>query len=1191
MNVKDILNYAIFKIIDGHLYMVTPDKTYYPNGIDPYQYPRYKAPITSITSSRVLTHTIDVDNLILGGVPVDTITYDADNNDIYTLVTAKALYDNVKVLSNRISDIDPHNVLYQDNTVVSLPITDTSFNSEFWDYSKWDVSRGSHATFTATGTLNDVLNYMTLKGHPFTRHGTYFINIEIENLDSGKLCVYDESNNLLRSTIVSGRFGVVYNPINPDSANITIKAEDVLANEFISISSVSIYFITLRLQEYLDYIVPFIVSGGSDYASTLYVDRALEAAKFYVDEAIDRLPDFSMISALQGHMVDRVTNPHGITCAMIHASEDTHTHDPRDLVPPAALADHSHLPIEIGAADRDHTHTPDEVGAAPRLHTHTAIELGVSPVDHTHTPDQCGAAPVVHTHEPEECGAAPAVHVHNLDDLGAAPADHTHLPEDIGAANVHHTHIPSECGAAPVDHTHSIAELDEEFLHHTHDPADLEPPAAYADHTHDLSDLGVAPIDHTHSLEDLGAAPVNHTHNPEDIGAAAIDHTHTLASLGAAAVDHTHTYKDVGAAPEEHTHSEYLVDEDMKDYQFSSQPKMCRVSGVYLPKMIHYIPDIKVPTALMTSSRMVHAYMDDVDPNIGYAYTNVRCDNNTYPWHAFYTATTIEDRTYISFNSAVSETAPIIIGYKFFNKNTLYSYTIERPNNTTNITAWKVVNNKNKVIDERTGIVWNSNELSKVFVLSEVKEITDLNIVITTASNPLNLHILLEFESRFSTIHKENESDEETTSEYTNELIYCGANNDVFIAPSKNNYSRIVVSNNTKILNFYDIIFSDYPYVYLYTSGGSVFNYTTIPLECGYTRQGIPLFDNFKNNGVYGKISYIDENITGSTPATDPIMIEYTSNILNFYNNYSNYEITNLMKFNFTSANTVTVMHESIPDLNLIGWTCFIDNESIRNGTAPTSLEIQYIRYEKYKTEEIPIEESESDAGPSSETQTVVIVPTDTTRDDYGNEILVILESSETDRVYSATLGEVKLDHQYFNITNYISDINHVVFDTPISGIKQIKYVFKNENGTGVSFAGMCPLFTGDFYNINENVLYDENNEEIINRIYLGVCKTYKRYDNVTLLYPFATPINNEIDIPLDIRPEEYTEIEIPNVFFTRYIDITPIDTAVQEYTYTENNSTVTCHCLPSVKIKDVTPEKISMIVHGTRAIKIHRLW
>ena len=1025
MKAHELIKDTIFKIIDGNLVMEVPNKQYYPYGTDEYQYPRTIKPITSITSSRIITNVMDIDNLILNGVPVNDITWDKRDNDIMSLVTAKALSDSVKEIYNKIDEIDPHHILYQDNSVVSLPITDTTFNSNFWDYENWDVSRGSHAIFKGTGKLVDRTNYLTLKGYPFNRIGTYFINIEISNLDSGRLVVYDSSHNELGRSIVPGRFGVLYNLIYPDNANIRIQAEDVLNNEYISISSVSIYYVTNRIQEYLDYIVPHILTGGDgDFASTGFVHRSLEAMKIYLEEQISQLPTSNSLIALVGHIRDRTSNPHGITAAMIEAAPENHTHHPEDLDPPAALKTHSHIPIDIGAADRSHTHSPEEIGAAREIHTHS--------------PNECGAAPEVHEHE-----------------------QYVTRDEISGISS---------------------------------------------------------------SISGSSNSKV-------------------------------------------------------------SYPIMTRVDGSYVQNP--YTADMSnmhITKPLCHTRTFCHVAMDDYDPVMGYAYTDhalvqdPSTNTMSYPWHGFFTCKQNE-HTFATFSNTSNDVTDMIsIGYRFNISRRINTYTIYRRDVAVYPKSW-VINSNKGLLSMESDVLWSDDEFSKTFTIvpdtsdpnnTEIlygTPVTDIKFTFTEiayadSTTPFTVRFDMTFNTGTGPI------DQNTV------LAIIYNNNKVSLSDNTGNVILQLIEKNStidiKTEDLTNYMMYDMFYPYIQQNGDEViYSYETFPPEYGYSRTGIPIFANKRISGMYGFLSTV-EDISDPDP--------YINTVQNIYTYPMCYDDVSKIPVFETESGTdsISIYHRNIPKLNLLGWKCFIRNQDVINNTAPTEIEIHYSRSEYGYNFGTPIPET----------------------DIYGNEIVDGEINDAGVLTYTAKMRRYTLTHKV--TSSGIDDTNGVFLSTPIINITSLEYKIGNMRSSGtaptdkISIVGICPYFTNEFYDIGSNIMYDKNNDFIAKKTYIGIIEMLYKNNGDVLPYTHPFPIGTMIDLPLDVNLEEYTAISIPNMFFTNYISVEPIDTekkTVSIDNVSNDVANITAIITPSVKIKDITPERISMIVHGVRGIRIRRLW
>lgn len=334
-----------------------------------------------ITTTKIDTPSIVTDKLNLGGVPVTGVSLDPADTSPMELTTSKALNDSVKGVQRQIQKIDPNNNLFIDNSVVTLPLINNTVNAEDWEAYLWTITENTCVTYKGDKG-NNKINYLLLKTRPFSRAGKHYASIDILNLDSGKLEIYNQDNELLATAIVTGTLRFEFNIADPSTASLYITARDVITNEFIVIGTINIYFITPRIQDYLNYFFQHVTTGGSSFASEDYVDRKLAQLTDTFNDKIAALPDINVLSQCVNHMKDTTTNVHRVSWQQTGA----------------AALDHKHTLAELGAAAVNHTHTATEVGAAAILHTHTPASIGAADQYHTHTVSEIGAAPLIHEH-------------------------------------------------------------------------------------------------------------------------------------------------------------------------------------------------------------------------------------------------------------------------------------------------------------------------------------------------------------------------------------------------------------------------------------------------------------------------------------------------------------------------------------------------------------------------------------------------------------------------------------------------------------------------------------------------------------------------------------------------------------------------------------------------------------------------
>lgn len=428
---------------------------------------------TTVTTPSVLTKSIVLDNR-----EVSKVSLDPNENSSTALTTAKALYEAWNQLKENIDEIDPNNNFFTDNTVVTLPLIETQFGQEGsskWDIQNWERSDGK-VVYVQDIALK---NYIKIPSAVFTKPGFYFLVIEVEQIDSGKLVLYDNADTKLAEMTEFGKYSYELPITNSDVATLRFEAENVYPNEKIVISFVGFYFVTERIRDYVHNVILTVSGGGSVEMTDL--KAAIAKVKVEVLQAVDE-KDQVIASALTAHE-NNVDNPHDTTPAKIGA----------------ALANHTHTPVSIGAADKVHTHTPEEVGAAA--------------VDHTHTPVSIDAADRQHSHSFSDLSIS-------TDDLNFdnrySKLDHNH---DDAYAPLYHNHDTSY---SSITHDHDSA-----YSKFTHDH---DGTYSKTDHTHTLASLNAAAADHVHTPASIGAADADHLHAVYSL----TTHTHTLDSLGAA---------------------------------------------------------------------------------------------------------------------------------------------------------------------------------------------------------------------------------------------------------------------------------------------------------------------------------------------------------------------------------------------------------------------------------------------------------------------------------------------------------------------------------------------------------------------------------------------------------------------------------------------------------------------------------
>lgn len=332
---------------------------------------------TVVTSSTVLSPVVDVETFKLGINSANRIATSINDNDNNALITAGAVHDGWMELDNRITDIDPHNNLYRDNTVVTYPLIAPTFEDTRWQYKNWKVS-ANNAAFTSPNPDN----FIMIPNEVITAKGHYFCVIEVVRLDSGYVIIQDKQRVEIARITSTGKFYLEVLADDPSTDMYYLVASNVFNTEKVIIQSISFHHATIRIRDYLAFSITRLMTGGDgNFASITYVNNEINKLSKDVDRRIAEITASSGFDKLFEHIVN-IDNPHVVTCA------------------------------QIKAAAIDHTHLLSELGGAADNHTHTLLSLGAAADDHTHDPGSIGAALITHTHIPESIGAADRNHEH-----------------------------------------------------------------------------------------------------------------------------------------------------------------------------------------------------------------------------------------------------------------------------------------------------------------------------------------------------------------------------------------------------------------------------------------------------------------------------------------------------------------------------------------------------------------------------------------------------------------------------------------------------------------------------------------------------------------------------------------------------------------------------------------------------------
>ena len=392
--------------------------------------------LSAITTKGIDTPTVATDKLTIGNTSISSISHDLSSPSITELPSANAVFKLYKELRSALDRIDPNDNIFTDNTVVSLPIVNRYIADNDWTINNWEPTLDKRYTYTASNSGN-MVNSISTTDFIFNRTGDYFICINVDVLDSGKLLVHDQDNNLIATATAPGDLMFLYKVDLPSISKIHISATDVYKNEIIAISTVDIFYATQRIKQFLSFYVPETLSKKLSFVNDDDLRIALQL--FEEELGLNMYPEPNDMTIAVGHVNRSNVNAHGETPASIGA----------------ASKDHLHTPVSIGAADRDHNHTAASVGAADKDHTHTPASIGAAAIQHLHDPDECGAAPVYHEHSTYALKDS-IKHLSNMYTLpmsvvsGTTHEEHPYIPASgfidykypyIGSSELHHTSI------------------------------------------------------------------------------------------------------------------------------------------------------------------------------------------------------------------------------------------------------------------------------------------------------------------------------------------------------------------------------------------------------------------------------------------------------------------------------------------------------------------------------------------------------------------------------------------------------------------------------------------------------------------------------------------------------------------------------------------------------------------------------
>lgn len=374
-------------------------------------------PVATTTPS-VYSTTVETDKFTLNNYTVDGITDDISSADPTKLLTAYGVYkelgDIYKAIAELTSKVEHIEVL----PVLSDPMLPTNFVGNDWFLYGWYLDNGK-AVYLSKGESNTDDNQVKIKTDAITEKGNYYLHIVVDRIDSGKLIVKDENENVLGSTTVVGNFQLTI-PIEDNSISyIKFEAVDVAKDGIIELGYAGLHHVKNAFEEYITFTAETILSGGSGFVTKDVLEKGLASilaeSKQYTNDVAGNTAEL-----VSTHLA--ATNPHDITPEMIGAALEQHYHDQYALK------------VDVNTSIEELRQSLSNLINQKVQDAITESGNNATKLINNHINDKNNP----HETTPEKIGAALKVHSHDYSDgslTGVAAAKHTHVTNDIAGVD------------------------------------------------------------------------------------------------------------------------------------------------------------------------------------------------------------------------------------------------------------------------------------------------------------------------------------------------------------------------------------------------------------------------------------------------------------------------------------------------------------------------------------------------------------------------------------------------------------------------------------------------------------------------------------------------------------------------------------------------------------------------------------
>lgn len=307
--------------------------------------------MSSVKHQLVNTAVLETEEVRINGTTVNKIARERENS-YNSLVCSKVVYDAYQELTTRLNTIDPDNVIFKDNSVITLPVIDPLFDSaDGWVPSTgFELLPNDYFVFTSEGYVaGGAVGEIKLPTTAFTKTGRYLLKLTTTNVENCSFKLIDGEGTLL-AVIKNNDSTFIHLEMDGSTTRSTLRIVPMsysVSGAYARFTYCGIHFVTERFHQYLSDIVSTITDlDGGGYVTVTALNEAITSLQTSTTN------EYETLRETLTELYYRFEN---LSC-------DT-----------------------IDAATRNHTHTPESIGAAPENHTHTPSEIGAAPVNHEHT--------------------------------------------------------------------------------------------------------------------------------------------------------------------------------------------------------------------------------------------------------------------------------------------------------------------------------------------------------------------------------------------------------------------------------------------------------------------------------------------------------------------------------------------------------------------------------------------------------------------------------------------------------------------------------------------------------------------------------------------------------------------------------------------------------------------------------------